>query len=85
MDVEDILVVCAGWPGAARAGRVVAFADPQAESAFESVSRVMFAEQKLPAPQTQVVLGHDRGPIGRGRTAHKVFSRRRTPGLLAPR
>lgn len=64
-DLEETLVVCAGWPGAAKAAEVVAFADPHAESAFESVSRVMFAEQRLPAPQTQVVLGDDRGPIGR--------------------
>lgn len=64
-ELEEILMVCAGWPGAGKAARVVAFADPQAESALESLSRVMFAEQRLPAPQTQVVLGDDRGPIGR--------------------
>jgi hypothetical protein len=42
------------WPGMAQARRVIDYADPLAESPLESHSRVMFAEQGLPPPDTQV-------------------------------
>ena len=52
--VRGVLADCANWPGAAQARRVVQFADPKAESALESTGRVVFAEQGLPAPESQV-------------------------------
>lgn len=63
--LHTVLSRCAGWPGITAAAEVVFFADPLAESAFESVSRVFLAEQGFPPPQTQVCLSDDRGPIGR--------------------
>lgn len=50
----------AGWPGIQRARSVVAFADPRAESALESMARAVFAEAGLPAPvlQAQFWDGH---------------------------
>lgn len=53
-ELQSVLADCAGWPGAAQAGRAVRFADPKAESALESVGRVVFAEQGLPPPERQV-------------------------------
>ncbi len=53
-ELRNVLADCRNWPGVQRAARVVAFADPWAESAFESIARVVFAEQRLPPPQTQV-------------------------------
>ena len=52
--LASLLADCANWPGAAQARRVVQFADGKAESALESIGRVVFAEQGLPAPETQV-------------------------------
>ena len=52
--LRGVLADCANWPGAAQARRVVQFADPKAESALESIGRVVFAEQGLPAPESQV-------------------------------
>jgi very-short-patch-repair endonuclease len=45
---------CQTWPGGLAAGRAVHFADPKAESAFESYMRVGLHLQGLPTPQTQV-------------------------------
>lgn len=56
-ELTAILADCAGWPGIARARRVVAFADAASESALESISRVAMAQQGVPAPRTQVTLG----------------------------
>jgi Transcriptional regulator, AbiEi antitoxin len=53
-ELRNMLEACRCWPGIRKAGQVVEFADPWAESVFESVARVVFAEQKLPPPQTQV-------------------------------
>src|SRR6266516_3893390 len=53
-ELRNVLADCRNWPGVQRAARVVAFADPWAERAFESIARVVFAEQRLPPPQTQV-------------------------------
>lgn len=55
--LRGMLTDCATWSGIARARRVVDFADPQAESVLESLSRVAIHEQNLPAPRTQVTLG----------------------------
>lgn len=53
-ELERVLADCVNWPGAARARKVVQFADAKAESALESIARVVFAEQDLPAPEVQV-------------------------------
>lgn len=64
-ECESVLRDCSNWPWIHSAARVVAFIDPSAESALESLARVLFAEAALPAPLTQVVLGDEWGPIGR--------------------
>jgi hypothetical protein len=48
-----VIDACAGWPGADRARRVVAFADARAESPLESRARVVFDAFGLPAPSLQ--------------------------------
>ncbi len=57
-ELRNILSACRQWPGIRQAARVVEFADPWAESAFESVARVVFADHDLPPPQTQVPIIH---------------------------
>jgi very-short-patch-repair endonuclease len=44
---------------------VVAFADPRAESALESISRTAFHVLGLPAPELQAWIGHDGEIVGR--------------------
>ena len=56
-ELEAVLVRCERWPGIQRARRVVAFADPLAESVLESISRVAFHEHGLPPPELQVWVG----------------------------
>jgi predicted transcriptional regulator of viral defense system len=53
-ELRTVLAACANWPGAAQARRVIQFADAKSESALESIGRVIFAEQGLPAPECQV-------------------------------
>jgi predicted transcriptional regulator of viral defense system len=65
------------WPGVARARRVLAFSDPRSESVLESVSRVVFHEHGLPAPDLQVWVGDDDLVIGR---ADFLWRRYRTIG-----
>ena len=62
---EQVLDDCRGWPGTAPARRLVSFADARAESALESVGRWRMHEAALPAPELQVLLHDDDGPIGR--------------------
>lgn len=64
-DLNEVLSDCSNWPWIQRAARVVAYIDPAAESALESLARVLIAEAGLPAPRTQVLLGDSWGPIGR--------------------
>lgn len=52
--LRAVLRTCAGWPGIARAERVVGFADEAAESALESCARVVFHEHGLEPPELQV-------------------------------
>ncbi len=52
-------------PRSARARRVVEFADGDAESAGESLSRVALASHGLPAPSLQAWVRDGAGPIGR--------------------
>jgi len=56
---------CARWPGARQLARVSAFACPEAESPGESLSRIVFATQGLPAPRLQIDMYDCDGFIGR--------------------
>lgn len=62
LDLRRLIDDCHAWSGIVRARRVVDFADPEAESVLESLSRVAMHEQGLPAPRTQVTLGDGSGP-----------------------
>ncbi|GAC1333174.1 MAG: DUF559 domain-containing protein [Mycobacteriales bacterium] len=58
--LEQVLRDCWTWPGAIRANRVAAAADPAAESALESIGRLLLRGSGLPAPRTQAPVGRDR-------------------------
>jgi hypothetical protein len=58
-DMEQVVRDCVRWPGIRRAREVVAFADGNAANPLESISRVLFREWGLPAPQTQVTVLRD--------------------------
>jgi len=64
-ELEAVLRDCARWPGLVKARRVVAFSDWLAESPFESIARVAFADGGLPPPMLQVWIMGSRDPIGR--------------------
>lgn len=64
-ELAAVLAQCARWPGIQRARRVVAFADPLAESVLESISRAAFHEHGLPPPELQVWVGDEDGVAGR--------------------
>jgi predicted transcriptional regulator of viral defense system len=64
-EFEAVIADCARWRSIQQARRVVAFSDERSESALESISRVMFAEHGLPAPELQVWVGDHEGAIGR--------------------
>lgn len=55
---QDALARCAararGWPGGTGALRVAAFADGRADGLLESITRVAYDQQGLPAPETQI-------------------------------
>ncbi len=53
------------WPGRLTALDVVAFADPLAETALESLGRARFREAGLPVPESQVWIGDEFGPFAR--------------------
>lgn len=44
----------ARWPGGSRALRAARFADGRADGPLESITRVAFAEEGLPPPETQI-------------------------------
>ena len=58
-DLKQVLTRCKGWPGIVKARRAAAFADPGAATPLESISRVVFHESGLPAPELQVALAFD--------------------------
>ncbi|MGI8536857.1 MAG: hypothetical protein ACR2K2_10240 [Mycobacteriales bacterium] len=64
-ELDAVLGRCLRWPGLFAAQTSVAFADALSESALESLGRVRFHEQGLPAPELQVWLGGPDGRIGR--------------------
>jgi Transcriptional regulator, AbiEi antitoxin/Protein of unknown function (DUF559) len=55
-DLERVLRDCAVWPRIRHAARVVAAADPLAESPLETLCRVLFARHGLPAPECQALV-----------------------------
>ncbi len=63
--LEAAAAACERWPGARRAQRAVEFADGRSESALESIGRVGFSEEGLPAPELQTLLGDESGIVGR--------------------
>jgi hypothetical protein len=76
-DLEAAARRCAGWPGARTARAVVQFADERAESPLESLTRVGYAEQGLPAPRTQVDVHDRQGWVAR---VDFLFEQQRTVG-----
>lgn len=53
-DYLRVLYACRGWRGAEKARKVIRFADPRAESVFESGFRVRLHEWGFGVPETQV-------------------------------
>ena len=64
-ELERALGRCTRWPGVRHARAALDFADGRSESPLESMGRVRFDEHGLPAPDLQVWLGDDHGPIAR--------------------
>ena len=58
-DIDRVARDCARWPGIRKARQIVDFADARAANPLESISRVMFLEHGLPAPEPQVVVLRD--------------------------
>ncbi|HXP21504.1 MAG TPA: DUF559 domain-containing protein [Streptosporangiaceae bacterium] len=65
VELLAVIQACQRWPGIQRAREVVDFADARPESVFESISRVVFREQRLPPPELQVWVGGDGLVVGR--------------------
>jgi len=63
--LDEVLTFCRLWPGIETARRVVAFADPRAESPLESYGRAVLHEHGAPRFEPQVWLYDERGVIGR--------------------
>jgi hypothetical protein len=62
-DLERGLAAMKSWPGVRRARPACGFLDPRSESAGESVSRVRFVEQDIPAPEVQYEVYDDWGKL----------------------
>jgi hypothetical protein len=58
-----VLEFAGRWPGVRIARAVAAFADGGSESALESLARVRFHEDGLPAPELQVTIADADGPF----------------------
>jgi len=64
-ELARVAASCAGWPGALALPAVLAAADGRAETPLESLTRLAYAEQGLPAPETQLeVLAPDGSFVG---------------------
>jgi very-short-patch-repair endonuclease len=61
----SVIACCSRWPGLERAREVVEFADMRAESALESIARVLFRDYGFPVPDLQVHLGGTVEPLAR--------------------
>jgi len=55
-EIEAVLVRCARWPGIRKARAAFALTDANADSALETVSRLVIARLRLPAPRTQAII-----------------------------
>lgn len=64
-ELHTVLADCTGWPGLQHASRVVDLADPDCESALESISRVAMHTEGIPTPRTQVVISDANGAFAR--------------------
>ena len=65
-EMSGVLAECRRWPGLVQARQVIEFSDALSESALESLSRVVFREQRIPPPELQAwVGGDDGGVVGR--------------------
>lgn len=53
-----------GWPGGPRAVRVTTFADGRAETPLETLTRLAYRQERLPAPESQVEVWRDGRLIG---------------------
>lgn len=59
---EELLSVArshGSWPGGPRAVKVAAFADGRAETPLETITRLVYRQQGLPDPETQVEVWRD--------------------------
>ncbi len=56
-ELRAVLSYCRQWPGAKTAATVVEFADGLAESALESIARVLFRDLGFPPPELQAWIG----------------------------
>ncbi|WP_375480684.1 type IV toxin-antitoxin system AbiEi family antitoxin domain-containing protein [uncultured Jatrophihabitans sp.] len=54
--LDEVLTRCAGWPGIRQAAHAVVHADPRAESALESVSRLRMVDAGLPTSWPQAII-----------------------------
>jgi very-short-patch-repair endonuclease len=61
----SVLSDCQTWPGAKKAEWILRIADANAESPFESLSRLLFHDRHVVQPETQAVISDDRGYVGR--------------------
>jgi hypothetical protein len=73
-ELQAVVEACSGWPGIAQARLVVEFSDALSESAFESISRVVFRDGGLPPPELQVWVGREGLVIGRVDFLWRKFS-----------
>ncbi len=64
-ELDAVLAYCVDWPGARKAGRVVAFASPYSESPGETLGRIAFDALGVPQPHQQVYIFDEHGFIGR--------------------
>ena len=65
-ELLDVLMTCAGWPGAQRARDLAVFGTRWSETALESLARCWFEEQGIPQPEQQRVIRRaDGGFVGR--------------------
>jgi len=62
-EIDAVLVRCARWPGIRKARAAFALTDPNADSALESVSRLVIARLGLPAPRTQATIIDPHGRV----------------------
>jgi hypothetical protein len=64
--LREVLADCRGWPGIRSAIDVVDFADSRAESALESLGRVLCRDHRLPRPDLQVPIADEHGIFAYG-------------------